>query len=82
MSKTSNITIGLPVDVFVEYTLDDIKKKLISGLNSYSHDKGLNKKQDKIVTMTVRIDKEQANKIRAISDFLDMTIVDFTSRLF
>lgn len=80
--KTTNISIGVPLPVFANCTLPEIKERLIDGLDSYCKTKTLKEAHDKNVRMTVRIDKDVANKIRAIADFRDMTIVDFTSKLF
>ena len=78
--KTEVINIGVPADVFIDYSTSEIKELVIQAIADYRPIRA-DEELPKYVTMPVRLPKATAKEIRRLADEHALPINVYTCKL-
>ena len=79
--KTEVINIGVPAEVFIDYSTSEIKELIIEAIAEYRPIRADDEELPKYVTMPVRLPKATAKAIRQLADEHALPITVYTCKL-
>ncbi len=79
---TKVINIGVPAHTYMSHTASEIKELFITATYDFIRSGRITKYEGKKVTQAIRVDESIEATIRANAEVYEMSIIDFTSKLF
>ena len=79
---TKVINIGVPAELYIKYNTRELKDIFITAVYEYVREGRLTYYNDRIVNLPLRVDEAIAGIVRAGASKYEMSIIEFTTKLF